>query len=117
MVPWSEAKPMKASKPKAIWSSTHQTGRPLLSTYAMNLGAMPRSAMAWMVLVEPKVQELATEMTARVMTALKMEGRTLIPASWIASTKGDALVLAPEAPSSLESSERMIRPTMNRLTT
>lgn len=41
----------------------------------------PFAARAWMVRVEPKVQEFATLMTAIRMTALKIEGRTLMPAS------------------------------------
>lgn len=73
-------------------------GRPDLSTYERNLGAMPRAARAWMVRVEPKVAELATLMTEIVMTAFMTDGRPLIPAFWIETTKGEALVLEPEAP-------------------
>jgi hypothetical protein len=43
------------------------------------------------------VQELATEITEMVMTELKIEGRTLMPARLKAMTKGEYLVLAPEA--------------------
>jgi hypothetical protein len=39
--------------------------------------------------VEPKVHEFATLMTEIKMTALKMDGRALMPASWIAMTKGE----------------------------
>jgi hypothetical protein len=52
-------------------------------------GHSPFAARACIVRVEPKVQALATLMTAMRMTALKMDGRTLIPASWIAITKGE----------------------------
>lgn len=42
--------------------------------------------------------ELATLMTAIVMTALKTDGSPDTPAYSIAKTKGEALVLAPELP-------------------
>ena len=42
-----------------------------------------------MVLVEPNVHEFATLMTAIKIIALKMDGKALIPASWIAMTNGD----------------------------
>jgi hypothetical protein len=79
---------------------TTEIGRPFLSILAKNLGAMPVSAIslkpfepeflsnyiplaasAWMVRVEPNVQEFATLMTAIRMTALKIDGKTLMPAS------------------------------------
>ena len=49
-----------------------------------------------MVLVDPYVQELATLITEMVMTALNTEGSPLTPAYFMARTKGDALVFAPE---------------------
>jgi hypothetical protein len=61
------------------------------------------------------VQELATLMTAIKMTALKIEGRTLIPASSMAMTKGEVR----EAPPSLEYrglSAGTFNPTRNKLT-
>ena len=67
--------------------------------------------------VEPKVEELATEMTERVMTAFMMEGRTLILASWKARTKGEYLELAPDALDKSGSSDLMIRPRMKSETT
>lgn len=53
------------------------------------MACAPLAARACIVRVEPKVQEFATLRTAIKMTALKIDGRTLIPASWIAMTKGD----------------------------
>lgn len=108
---------MKARKPKAIWTRTHQNGRPFLSTYWRNLGPIPRTARACIVRVEAKVQELATERTEIVMTALKTEGRPLTPVSWIAKTKGEALVLELEAPSNFSLLEGKIKPTRKRETT
>lgn len=70
-----------------------------------------------MVRVEPKVQEFATDRTAMVIQALKMEGRALMPAIWMAMTKGEALVLAPDASRRRSSSEGTMRPRMKRLTT
>lgn len=78
---------------------------------------MPRAARACIVRVEPYVQEFATESTEIVMTALKTEGRPLTPAFWMASTKGEALVLAPDEPRRPGSSEGKIKPTMKRETT
>ena len=46
------------------------------------------------------------------MTALKTEGRPLTPAIWMASTKGEALVFAPDEPRRSGSSEGRIKPTM-----
>lgn len=74
---------------------------------------MSLAASACMVRVEPKVQEFATLRTDMVMTALKTEGRPLTPAIWMASTKGDALVFAPDEPRRSGSLEGKIRPTMN----
>jgi len=65
----------------------------LESTRAPIAGPMPRAQRACTVRVAAKVQELATERTERVMTALKIEGRALIPASWKDKTKGEYLVL------------------------
>ena len=67
--------------------------------------------------VLPNAQLLATERTEMVITALKMLGRTLIPASSIAMTNGEAFVFAPEAwrrfsLSAGTTSPRMKRPTM-----
>jgi len=45
-----------------------------------------------MVRVEPNVDELPTDNTETRMTALKIEGRTLMLAFWIAITKGDAFM-------------------------
>ena len=74
----------------------------------------PFAARAWIVRVEPKVQELATLMTEIKMTALKIEGRTLMPASWIAMTKGEC---RDEEPSPLYKglSAGTINPTRKRL--
>ena len=68
--------------------------------------------MACIVRVEAKVQELATEMTEMVMTALKTDGRPLTPADLIASTNGEAAVLSFEAPRRSGESDGTIRPTM-----
>jgi hypothetical protein len=65
--------------------------------------------------VEPKVQEFATLMTAINMTALKMEGRTLMPASWIAMTKGECREVEP-SPVYKGLSAGTINPRRNRLT-
>lgn len=65
-----------------------------------------------MVRVEPKVHEFATLRTEMVMTALKTEGRPLTPAIWMASTKGEDLVSAPDVPRRLGSLEGRIKPTM-----
>ena len=46
------------------------------------------------------------------MTALNADRRPWTPAYWIASTKGDALVLAPDAPSKSGLSGGRMRPTM-----
>lgn len=108
---------MKAMKPKASAKIMATHGRPCLSTLLNHLGAMPCMARAWSVRVEPKVHELATEMTERVMTAFMMEGRTLILASWKARTKGEYLELAPDALDKSGSSDLMIRPRMKSETT
>lgn len=84
--------------------------------YWKNRGAIPRSARAWIVRVEPYVQELATEMTEIVMTALKTDGRPLTPASLMASTNGEALVLAPLDPKRPGLSDGRIRPSKKRET-
>lgn len=110
MTPPLSAKLMKARQPKRSWRMMTGTGRPFLSIDAKALGAIPDgkrlisfqgrlcfgvklnipcAARAWIVLVEPKVHELATLRTEIRMTALKMEGRTLMPASWMAMTKGE----------------------------
>jgi hypothetical protein len=49
---------------------------------------VPRTASAWIVRVEAKAELFATLMTEIVMTALKMDGKILIPASRMAITKG-----------------------------
>ena len=43
--------------------------------------SLPFAARAWNVRVDPKVQELATLMTEIKITALKIEGSALMPAS------------------------------------
>jgi hypothetical protein len=63
------------------------------------------------------VAEFATLMTEMVMTALKTEGRPLTPASLIAYTKGEALVLAPDDPNKTSEFDGTRRPKMKRLTT
>ena len=45
------------------------------------LAKVPFAARAWIVRVDPKVQEFATLMTEIKMTALKIDGRALMPAS------------------------------------
>ena len=70
-----------------------------------------------MVRVDAKVQELATERTEMVMTALKTEGRPLTPVNLIAKTKGEALVLEVEAPINWSLSEGKIKPTRKSETT
>lgn len=50
---------------------------------------LPFAANAWKVLVEANVHELATLITEIRMTALKTEGRALMPASSMAMTKGE----------------------------
>ena len=67
--------------------------------------------------VEPYVAEFATLITEMVMTELNTEGRPLTPAVSIASTKGEALVLAPEDPNNTGEFEGTIRPKMKRFTT
>lgn len=84
--------------------------------WAKNLGAIPLSAIACKVRVEPKVHEFATLRTEMAITALKMEGRILTPASWMASTNGEALELEPEDFSRRGSVDFMIKPRMKRLT-
>jgi hypothetical protein len=76
---------------------------------------IPFAARAWIVRVEPKVQELATLMTAMRITALKMDGSTLIPASWIAMTKGECRDVEP-SPLYSGLSDGTIKPTSKRLT-
>lgn len=61
------------------------------------------------------MQELATEITEMVITALKTLGRPLTPASLMASTKGEALELAPDAPISASLSDGRMMPTISRL--
>lgn len=61
--------------------------------------------------------EFATDMTAMVITALNTEGNPFTPANVIASTKGEALVLAPDEPSKTSELAGTIRPRMKRLTT
>ena len=72
-------------------------GRPFLSISAPHRGPIPLAHSAWMVRVDANVDELATEKTARVTTALNIEGRILIPARRIASTNGEYRVSDPEA--------------------
>ncbi len=81
---------------------------------AYKIKHVPFAARAWIVRVEPKVQEFATLMTAIKITALKTDGSALMPASWIAMTKGDA-----REPSLSNNGEfsGTIKPTINRLTT
>lgn len=67
-----------------------------------------------MVRVDPKVQELATEITDKVMTALKMDGRALMLARRKAKTNGEYLVLAPEALDKSAWSDGTMSPRMNR---
>lgn len=81
----------------------------------MNDGAIPLWARACIVLVEAKVQELATEITERVITTLKTDGRPLIPASVMARTKGESLVLLDEASKRFGLLYGTMRPTMKRL--
>lgn len=114
--PWGERR-MKARKPKARAKTMATQGRPCLSTMLNHLGAMPCMARACSVRVEPKVQELATEMTERVMTAFMMEGRTAILAVWKARTKGEYLELAPDAWERNSSSLLTMRPRMKSETT
>ena len=97
MVDPADASFTKAIKPNASCKAMHQIGRPALSTYPRNRGAIPRIARACMVRVLPNAQLLATDKTEMVMTTLKILGSTLIPANWMAMTNGDALVFAPEA--------------------
>jgi hypothetical protein len=66
-------------------------GLPALSTYCKIFGAWPTSAKAWRVLVEAYVELFPTLNTEIRMTALMIDGKPLIPASWIAITNGDAL--------------------------
>jgi len=70
-----------------------------------------------MVRVDANVQELATDMTLIVMTALNTEGNPLTPAFVIAMTNGESLVLELAAPIKRGSSDATIRPRRNRLTT
>lgn len=114
MVPDALASPMYAKHPKSSWMTMHHIGLPFLSTYIKNLGAMPLAASACMVLDDPYVQLLATLMTEIVTTAFMTEGSPLTPAYLIASTKGEALVLAPLAPRRSGLSEGTMRPTINK---
>ena len=63
------------------------------------------------------MQEFATLMTEIVITALKTEGRPLIPAAWMDRTNGEALVFAPDDPSKSGESDGKINPTIKRLMT
>lgn len=108
---------MNARRPNANCRMTVGMGRPFLSTYARNFGAMPLRAKACRVRVEAKVQEFATLMTEMVITALKTEGRPLTPALVMAMTKGESFVFEFEAPRRRGSFEGTIKPRMNRLTT
>ena len=56
---------------------------------------IPLAARACIVRVEPKVQELATLMTAIKMTALKIDGSTGTRAIWIAMTNGERREVEP----------------------
>ena len=107
----------KAKRPRINWRMIVGTGLPCLSTYARNFGAIPCPARDWIVRVEAYVAEFATLMTEMVMTALNTEGRPWTPAVAIASTKGEALVLAPEDPNNTGEFDGTIRPKMKRLTT
>jgi hypothetical protein len=60
------------------------------------------------------VQELATEITESVMTALKTDGRPLTPAYFIDSTKGEAFVLEPDEPRRSSELLGTIRPTTSK---
>lgn len=82
--PPSVASLAKARKPNAIWMMMDQIGRPCLSMYTRNLGAMPCAARACRVRVLPKVALFATDRTDKQMTTLKTEGRPLIPARTMA---------------------------------
>jgi len=106
------ASPMYAKQPKSNWITMHHIGLPFLSTYIRNLGAMPLAASACMVLEDPYVQLLATLMTEMVTTAFITDGSPLTPAYWMASTNGEALVLAPLAPRRSGLLEGTMRPTM-----
>ena len=63
----------------------------------------------------PYAQELATDRTAIVMQTLKIDGRALIFARFMAMTKGEALVLAPEELRRLSFVYGTIRPRRNKL--
>lgn len=117
MISEALASPMYARQPNMSWITIHHSGRPFLSTYMRNLGPIPRAASACMVREEPYVQLLATLMTEIVMTALNTDGSPLTPAYLMASTKGEALVLAPLAPRRSGLLDGTINPTMNRLNT
>jgi hypothetical protein len=114
IVPDACASPIYARQPNSNWTTMHQTGRPFLSTYIRNLGPMPLAASACMVLEDPYVQLLATLMTEIVMTAFMTDGKPLTPAYLMASTKGEAFVLAPLAPRRSWLSDGTINPTMKR---
>lgn len=63
------------------------------------------------------MHEFATLMTEIVMMALKIDGKTLIPASLIATTKGEYFELAPDAFNRFSLSDGTINPTMKSETT
>lgn len=113
MVAEACASPMYARHPKSNWITMHHIGLPFLSTYIRNLGAIPLVASACMVLDDPYVQLLATLMTEMVTTAFITDGNPLTPAYLIASTKGEALVLAPLAPRRSGLLEGTMSPTIN----
>jgi hypothetical protein len=87
----------------------------------MNFGAAPDSASACRVRVEAYVHELATLREEMRTTALMIEGKTLMPAFWMANTKGLAFESTPTAsaevpePRSCGSVYGTLRPTMSRL--
>lgn len=81
------------------------------------MGNIPFAARACIVRVDPNVHELATLKTAIKMTALKIEGRTSMPASLMAMTKGE--LCDADAVSLVNSlvCDGMSKPTKARLTT
>lgn len=84
-----EASLIYARQPKRSTTTMATHGRPYLSIFAKHPGPIPFWQRAWIVRVEANVQELATEITLTVITALKIDGSALIPASWNDSTKGE----------------------------
>lgn len=84
--------PKYANAPKQLANPTQTYGTPHLFTQRKKFGANPSRAKPCNVREARKVQLLPDEKAEVRMTALMIEGRTLIPARLKAITKGEAAV-------------------------